>query len=65
MSRIYFTINTESRIENITARKGSTIGFDKGAIRVIKLLSFSNPALLNGKPQSVCITQKIKISLSY
>lgn len=65
MSTISFIINTEGRVENITARKGSNIAFDKEAIRVIKLLSFSSPAQLNGKPQRLCVMQKIKFNLDY
>lgn len=63
-SIIFFTINTEGGIENITAQKGSTISFDKEAIRVIKLASFSSPATLNGKPQSICVKHRIKFRLS-
>lgn len=63
-STIFFTINTEGRVENIRALEGSNIMFDKEAIRVIKLLTFIGPATLNGNPQSICIKQRIKFTLS-
>ena len=62
-SIILFTINTEGRIENIKVRKGTNISLDKEAVRVIKLIPFTSPAMLNGRPRNICVKQKIKFNL--
>ena len=62
-SVIFFTINIEGRVENIQVRKGSNISLDKEAVRVIKLIPFTSPAMLNGRPRNICVKQKIKFKL--
>lgn len=58
-----FTVNKEGAIENIVVKKGAHILLDKEAVRVIRLLKFSNPATLNGQTQSFCVTMPISFKL--
>jgi TonB family protein len=59
-----FTITTEATIQDIIVTQGVDISLDKEAVRVIRALKLSNPALLNGKPQEVCITLPVRFKLN-
>lgn len=59
-----FTITTEATIQDIIVTEGVDISLDKEAVRVIRALKLSNPALLNGKPQEVCVHMPLRFKLN-
>lgn len=59
-----FIINKAGTIENLVVEKGTNVLLDKEAMRVLRKLKFSSPAILNGKPISVCVNQPIGFELS-
>jgi TonB family protein len=58
-----FTITEEGNVENVSIVKGVHLVLDKEAMRVIRKMKFSSPALLNGHAQRICVTQKVKFVL--
>lgn len=60
---VRFTIDKKGVISGISVKKGAQVSLDKEAVRVIRLMNFSNPPTLNGQPQSSCITLPIKFML--
>jgi hypothetical protein len=59
-SNIYFEINEEGIIQNIQAKSGGKIFFDKEVIRMIRKLKISSPPLLNNKPTKICVNLPFK-----
>jgi len=59
-----FTITREGIIKDIVVTRGVDIVLDKEAVRVIRLLKLSSPAMLNGKPQEICVKMPIQFKLS-
>jgi len=60
---LMFTITKTGNIENIIVTKGTNLYLDKEAVRLIRLLNFSNPPTLNGQPHSFCVTKTISFTL--
>jgi TonB family protein len=58
-----FMINKDGTIENLVVEKGTNVLLDKEAIRVLRKLKFSSPAISNGKPISVCVHLPIGFEL--
>ncbi|MGZ5244712.1 MAG: energy transducer TonB [Bacteroidia bacterium] len=63
--RVYvmLTINKSGNVEKIAIKKGTSIILDKEAARVFREIRFSNPATLNGVPQSFCIIVPVVFKL--
>jgi TonB family protein len=59
-SYISFEINEEGIIQNIQAKSGGKIFFDKEVIRMIRKLKISSPPLLNNKPTKICVNLPFK-----
>ncbi len=59
-----FRITADGIVENVVVTKGVHIVLDKEAVRVIRAMKFSKPAMLNGKPQEVCVKMPLKFKLS-
>jgi TonB family protein len=60
---IAFNLTTAGLIENLVVTKGKFVELDKEAIRVIRKLKFSTPAMLNGKPIDLCLAMPINFAL--
>ena len=59
-----FSVTKEGVIENIVVKNGANILLAKEAVRVLRKIKFSAPALLNGQPQSICPTLPMKYTLA-
>jgi TonB family protein len=59
-----FSISQEGVIKDVVVTKGVDIVLDKEAVRVIRALRFSAPAMLDGQPQEVCIKMPLRFKLS-
>jgi TonB family protein len=56
-SYIQFEINESGAVSNIYVRgRNNLIDLDKEAVRVVRNIRFSEPAMLNGKPIKICLT---------
>lgn len=53
---IQFEINESGEVQNILIRKKNRIELDKEAVRVLRNIRFSEPAMINGKPINICLT---------
>lgn len=60
---IAFNVNTAGIIENLVITKGKHVELDKEAVRVLRKLKFSSPAMLKGKPIDLCINIPINFAL--
>ncbi|HEX8377919.1 MAG TPA: energy transducer TonB [Pedobacter sp.] len=49
-----FTITKDAQVIDIKVLKGSRILLDKEAVRLLRMLKFSSPPFLNGKPLNIC-----------
>ena len=56
---IQFEINESGEVQNIFIRKKNRIELDKEAVRVLRNIRFSEPAMINGKPINICLTLPI------
>lgn len=61
---VVFTISASGTTTNVEVLRGIHISLDKEAVRVIKLMKFSNPPTLNGVARSCCAVIPLKFSLS-
>ncbi len=61
---VVFTISTNGTTENVEVLRGIHISLDKEAVRVIKLMKFSNPPTLDGVARSCCAVIPLMFSLS-
>ncbi len=52
---LQFIVRKDGSIDNCTIIKGAHVILDKESLRAIRELRFSNPATLNGEPQSFCL----------
>lgn len=59
-----FTITREGNIEDIIVTKGVHVSLDKESVRVIRQVQFSNPPMINGEPQDVCVKAPIAYRLN-
>jgi TonB family protein len=59
-----FAITSQGNVENIVVSKGVHIVLDKEAVRLIRLLKFSKPPMVNGKPVTICATFPLRFKLN-
>lgn len=59
-----FIITADGAVEQAVIVKGNHIVLDKEAARVIRMLKFANPPMLNGQQKKVCVTFPITFRLS-
>lgn len=62
-SYISFEINEEGTIQNIQAKKGGKIFFDKEVVRMIRKLKLSSAPMLNNKPTKICVNLPFKFMI--
>lgn len=60
---IAFTITKEGTVENVFVMRGKDVALDKEAVRVIREMKFSSPALLKGQPQKLCLQMPLSFQL--
>jgi TonB family protein len=58
-----FIITKEGNIENIVVNKGVDLVIDKEAVRVLRLIKYSSPPMLNGEPVTICVKLPITFRL--
>lgn len=59
-----FTITASGQVENVEIKRGTHILLDKEAVRVMKLLVFETPPMIDGVPQTLnCIVLPIKFRM--
>ncbi|MBL0740584.1 energy transducer TonB [Chryseolinea lacunae] len=59
-----FVLTKEGKAQDIAVTKGVHLLLDKEAVRVIRKLKFSRPALLNGEPVEMCVKLPLKFKLA-
>ena len=60
---VSFIVDERGHILNAEVLKGAGNGFDEEALRLVRLMPWWNPALLNGQPVKVPCTLRIKFGL--
>ena len=58
-----FTISKEGSISNLAINKGVYVELDKEAIRVLRKLKLSGPAMLNDEPVGICVKLPLMFQL--
>lgn len=58
-----FNITAEGNVEHVVIVKGGHIVLDKEAARVIRMMKFTNPPMLNGHKKKVCVTMPVSFKL--
>lgn len=59
-----FTITKEGNVDDIVVTKGVHVSLDKESVRIIRLLKFRNPPMINGESQDMCVRMPIKYKLN-
>lgn len=62
--QMVFTITKEGKVEDIVVVKGVHVSLDKEAVRMVRLLKFAKPAMVNGEPADVCVKFPIRYKLN-
>lgn len=59
-----FTVTETGTVENVVILKGHHIVLDKEAARVVRMMKFSHPPLLNGIRKKLCFTLPVTFKLN-
>jgi TonB family protein len=59
-----FTIDSKGVVKDIIVTKGAHIMLDKEAVRIVRKLKFSSPAMLDGQPTEVCVRLPLTFRLA-
>lgn len=60
--QVIFTLNGDYLPENIRVKKGANFLLDKEAVRLVRNLQFSGPALINGTPRKLCMMIPVRFT---
>ena len=59
-----FTITKEGGVDDIVVIKGVHVSLDKEAVRMIRLLKFNKPPMVNGQAREVCVKLPLRFKLN-